>query len=891
MHLMNCSNRVVGEGLMEGQDFSRQRVCQREWPRLSILLGSLTLAAVLLLSFSPAVRSLLYTDYPYKPHLPAISASTDRPPGSLTGQAGRYSREAAEWGDMLSEQCDMTPSTHLDCHPEGNLSHTACQSRGCCWNDVGGPSPTCFYPANYPAYIVVHKQNYGSVTTMQLYNNATTHYPNDVHHLAVSIVHLSTTSVRIRITDATSKRWEVPINGSSLNFETPDTEQTQMPDTDKDLYTVNTAGLQEPFAFNVQRKTSGSAILQTLGPLLFADQFLQVSYRVPSTFLYGLGEHRDTFLHSFNWTRFVMWNRGTPPEEDRNLYGSHPFYLMMEEDGSSHGVLLLNSNALEVMLQPAPAVTWRTIGGILDFYVFLGPGPDDVIQQYTQLIGRSFMPPYWGLGFHVCRYGYNTANRTRLVLERIREAGVPVDVQWNDIDYMDGLKDFTTSPTFGDQAGLVDYVHSLGMHYVIITDPGISNTQPAGSYAPYDLGMKMGIFIRNADNDEPLVSKVWPGDTVFPDFTHPDSQSYWTMMVRLFHDKVQFDGMWLDMNDISSFVDGSVSGCPESNTTYDNPPYLPAVYGDLLYTHTICTSSRQHWSRNYNIHNMYSLTETNATFQALKEVRKRSYFSLFGVPLVGADICGFRKNTTEALCQRWYQLGAFYPFSRVHNSKISRSSGMGTDLAICFFELVSVIFQLICYSFFKTAFIEQFPRDRATYSVDTQFLWGPALMILPVLTEGATSVTAYLPDTLWYDFYTGRQIPVQGNRTEFDAPPDVINVLVRSGYILPLQEPATTTAQSRRNPFWLVVALNATGGAEGDLFWDDGDTPDAHEQMLFNMLWFYAANRRVYSELPYIGLKQETMMLGNVTIFGVATTPLHRHCQRQECQFLLLHKQ
>ncbi|XP_046367237.2 lysosomal alpha-glucosidase-like [Haliotis rufescens] len=935
MHLMNCSNRAVGEGLLEGQDLSHQRVCHREWPRLGMLVGTLILATVLLLCFSPAVRSLLYLDYPYQPDPPA---STYRPPGSQE-DTGRYQREALEWVGRESEQCDVTPSTRLDCHPERNLSHSTCQSRGCCWNQGDGLSPPCFFPANYPRYTIVHKQNTGSMTTMELYRNATTHYPKDVHKLTVSIVHLSATALRIRITDATSKRWEVPINGSSFNVRTPDTtagangvqtpqtQQSEMPDTDKDLYIVDTPGPQEPFAFNIQRKSSGASILQTLGPLLFADQFLQVSYSVPSTFLYGLGEHRDAFMHSFNWTRFVMWNRGTPPVEHRNLYGSHPFYLMMEEDGSSHGVLLLNSNALEVMLQPAPAVTWRAIGGILDFYVFLGPDPDDVIQQYTQLIGRSFMPPYWGLGFHVCRYGYNTANRTRQVLERIRDAGVPVDVQWNDIDYMDDLKDFTTSPTFGDQAGLVDYVHSLGMHYVIITDPGISNTQPAGSYAPYDLGMKMGIFIRNSDNDDPLVSKVWPGDTVFPDFTHPDSQLYWTLMVKNFHDKVQFDGIWLDMNDISSFVDGSVTGCTESNTTYDDPPYLPAVYGDRLYTRTICTSSRHHWSRNYNIHNMYGLTETNATYQALKAVRKghrpfiisrstfpgqghygghwsgdnaatywdmnRSIseilsFSLFGVPLVGADICGFMDNTTEALCQRWYQLGAFYPFSRVHNNKKAMDQDPGAfspALASSTRKALLTRYSLLPYLytlFHKSSGMGQtvvrplffeFPGDRATYSVDTQFLWGPALMVLPVLSEGGTSVTVYLPDTPWYDFYTGKQIPVQGTQTEIDAPLDVINVLLRSGYILPLQQPATTTTQSRRNPFWLVVALNATGGAEGDLFWDDGDTLDAHERMLFNMLWFYAANRRMYSELPYIGLKEETMVMSNVTVFGVETNP------------------
>lgn len=58
----------------------------------------------------------------------------------------------------------------------------------------------------------------------------------------------------------------------------------------------------------------------------------------------------------------------------------------------------------DIILQPTPAITYRTIGGIFDFYVFLGPSPADVIRQHVDLIHRPSLPPYWGLGFHLCRY-------------------------------------------------------------------------------------------------------------------------------------------------------------------------------------------------------------------------------------------------------------------------------------------------------------------------------------------------------------------------------------------------------------------------------------------------------------------------------------------------------
>lgn len=87
-------------------------------------------------------------------------------------------------------------------------------------------------------------------------------------------------------------------------------------------------------------------------------------------------------------------------------------------------------HGLSVLFQ-APAITYRTTGGILDFYFFLGPSPGDVIAQYIDLIGKPALPPYWALGFHLCRWGYLTLENTQDVLERNIAAGIPLDVQVN----------------------------------------------------------------------------------------------------------------------------------------------------------------------------------------------------------------------------------------------------------------------------------------------------------------------------------------------------------------------------------------------------------------------------------------------------------------------------
>ena len=90
---------------------------------------------------------------------------------------------------------------------------------------------------------------------------------------------------------------------------------------------------------------------------------------------------------------------------------------------------------------------YRTIGGFLEFFFFPGPTPADVVRQYIQLVGKPFLPPYWALGFQLCRYGYMDTNEIRETIKRVREAGIPQDVQFCDIDYMDEYKDFSFSPT------------------------------------------------------------------------------------------------------------------------------------------------------------------------------------------------------------------------------------------------------------------------------------------------------------------------------------------------------------------------------------------------------------------------------------------------------------
>ena len=108
---------------------------------------------------------------------------------------------------------------------------------------------------------------------------------------------------------------------------------------------------------------------------------------------------------------------------------------------------------------------------------------------------------------------------------------------------MSQLMDWTyDTANFSDLPDIVQDLHAHGQHYVNIIDPAISNTN---GYYPYDSGLTSDVFIKESDSNEPVVGMVWPGTTVFPDFSNPSAWTWWADLAKRFHDVIPFDGIWI----------------------------------------------------------------------------------------------------------------------------------------------------------------------------------------------------------------------------------------------------------------------------------------------------------------------------------------------------------
>eukprot|EP00833_Pecoramyces_ruminatium_P017697 jgi/Orpsp1_1/1191729/evm.model.d7180000088088.1 len=642
--------------------------------------------------------------------------------------------------------------------------------------------------------------------------------------------------------------------------------------------------LKEEDDFEVIVKRKNDNIIFKSLEFVFEQQYLQITTEVPiNPNIYGIGEVVSEFRRNANATRQALFALDSGCPKDSNIYGDHPFYLQIEDDGSAFGVFFKNAHGMDFLLE-AGKLTFKVNGGNFDLYFFMGPTPEDVVAQYHKVIGQPALLGYWTLGWHQCRYGYKNIDHVESVYEKYKKNKIPLDTMWIDIDYMDGYKDFTYDlEKFPPKriSKFVDTLHKENRYYINMVDPAISTDS---NYETYQRGIQADIFVKDSEGKN-FIGKVWPGLTVYPDWFNPKVKNYWKKEFELFKNIAMTDGNWIDMNEASNFCNGACDGSskdlPYKFGIFNpyNPPY--AIFNNKnintqLNFKTIDMDATHYGGHiEYDVHNLYGHMEsiiTNQVFRELDPVKRpfllsRSTFAgtgayaahwlgdngstwdhlhwsipgmlnfqMFGIPMVGADICGFNGNVSEELCARWHELGAFYPFARNHNAidaddqepykwkSVAESSRRALAIR---YEILPYMYTLLIKTHTESGMIVYpqsflWPKDSIALENDKQFLVGKGIMITPVLTQGATSVEGYFPAGKWYDWYDPT-VSFQGPAYKIiNAPLEHIPVHLRGGYIIPTQGPSLSVYENRNLPFGLIVTLDNEGKAQGELYLDDG---------------------------------------------------------------------
>lgn len=570
------------------------------------------------------------------------------------------------------------------------------------------------------------------------------------------------------------------------------------------------------------------------------------------------------------------------------LYGAIPFMQAHRKD-STVGVFWMNAAetwidivkrkisknplSLGIGASTDTETHWFSESGLIDLFVFLGPEPKDVIQQYSELTGYTQLPQQFAITYHQCRWNYVTDEDVRDVDKKMDKHNIPYDVIWLDIEYTDGKKYFTWDPhTFSDPIGMQKQLDGHERKLVAIIDPHIKNE---GGYSIVDELKSKDLGVKNKDNNL-YEGWCWPGSSHWIDCFSPAAMKWWTALFsyKAFAGTLPNTFIWNDMNEPSVF------NGPETTMPKDNLHYANWEHRDL--------------------HNLNGLTFVNATYRALLArdtpakrpfVLTRSFYSgsqrlgamwtgdnqavwphlaasipmilsqgIAGFPFAGADVGGFFGNPSKELLTRWYQAGAFYPFFRGHAHIDTRRREpylAGEPYTQIITQALRLRYQLLpaWYTAFHTAsttgapIIQPHyyvhPSDPAGFSLEDQFyLASTGLLVKPVTTEAATTVSIYLPPGhTYYDYNTYTTYHGTGHSVTIAAPLEKIPMLMQAGHIIPRKDrPRRSSGLMRYDPYTLVVVLDDAGQAEGELYTDDGESYDYESGAFIHRHFSFARN-------------------------------------------------
>lgn len=619
--------------------------------------------------------------------------------------------------------------------------------------------------------------------------------------------------------------------------------------------TVATAAVQA----KIFKKPLRIAFLDSAGTIISEDQpghpasFNGPEFRIWKTMpgdehYFGLGDksgpldHRNLAFTLWNTDAFG-WQESTDP-----LYKAIPFVLAMRS-GRAYGIFLDNTyrSSFDFGKDLPDAYSFGADGGELNYYFFYGPDPKRVVHDFTQLVGRTPLPPLFALGYQQCRYSYFPEARVREIASEFRKRKIPADVIYLDIDYQQNNRPFTVDrerfPTFEK---MISDLKAEEFKVIAITDLHLAKLP---GYKPYDQGMKNDYFVKNADGSV-YVGQVWPGESVFPDFTRSEVREWWGSLYTDFMG-VGIRGFWNDMNEPAIFgrddktmpletvhsVEGrktdhreihNVFGMENARATYEgmlrrNPKMRPFVLTRAAYAGT------QRYAATWTGDNTSTWNHMRISIPQLLNL------GISGYAFVGDDIGGFNGNPTPELLTRWMELGAFNPIYRNHAIKGSRDREPwvdGPQHETIRRRYIELRYQLLPYIYtameetsrtglplMRPLFLD-FPEQEDLQTIDKEFMFGPDLLIAPRVEEFVGKYDVRLPAGVWYDFWTGQQ--VQGTTQFVDPALDTLPVYVRGGAILPEQPVVQSTDEAPQGPLRILVYPGPA--CHGSLYQDDGNT-------------------------------------------------------------------
>jgi alpha-glucosidase len=630
------------------------------------------------------------------------------------------------------------------------------------------------------------------------------------------------------------------------------------------------------------RDLSGTIVQQDALPVRFQGATFRVYKTMPlDEHYFGLGDKTGPLDRRDE--AFTLWNTDAYRYQESTdpIYKSIPFFMVYRA-GVASGIFLDDTwrTSFDFGKSLRNVYSFGAENGPLNYYILYGPSPKQVVETYAWLTGTPPLPPLWSLGFQQSRYSYVPQARVLQVARRFRTDHIPADVIYLDIGYQYRNRPFTVDTTlFPDFSGMIATLKAENFHVVAIADLHIAKA-PNQNYYPYDSGMAGDEFVKNPDGSV-YTGVVWPGPSVFPDFTRQQTRAWFGTLYKHFHD-IGIAGFWDDMNEPSIFNVPTKTMPLDVVHRIDEPGFATrtAIHAE--------------------IHDVYGMQNSRATFEGLKTldpdlrpfVLTRATYAggqryaatwtgdnsstwnhlrmttpmlenlgLSGFAFSGADVGGYAGTPPTELLTKWIEIATFQPIDRDHceTQSANQEPWVGGPVPEAVRRhFIEERYRLMPYLYtlaeetsqtglpiVRPLFLEYPDAAPDHHPIDTdipasgEFLVGHDLLIAPSpFPDEMDKYTVEFPSSDWYDYWTGEKVGSPNSASNAAQNPNspetvaltlemkpeltILPVFVHAGSILPIAPLVESMNETPKGP--LTLRVYAGDDCGGSLYQDDGRT-------------------------------------------------------------------
>jgi alpha-D-xyloside xylohydrolase len=496
------------------------------------------------------------------------------------------------------------------------------------------------------------------------------------------------------------------------------------------------------------------------------------------------------------------------------------------------------------------------VADTVDYYFLYGPEVDPIIAAYREMTGAAPLFGKWAYGFWQCKNKYTSQEELLGVAHKYRQLHIPVDNIVQDWFWWNIMGEPVFNKNYPDPPAMLKDLHDNNFHVMFSFWPYFR----PGS-AEYDEMDKKGYFIARTK-----VGGFHPAGQALYDAFNPDARKYYWQLINKGLFQIGADAWWLD-------TDEPETEGRETNILVTNKVAIGsgARYANLfpLMTTAAVYEGQRNTSEQKRVfilsRSAFAGIQRNSVaawsgdvesnwLSFARQIPAGLNFSLSGIPYWTTDIGGFIIGNPDdpayrELFVRWFEYGTFCPIFRLHGTRTTNQNELwsyGPDAQKILTSYDRLRYRLLPYIYSLAwmttdsaytpmrPLVMDFRSDTRASNIGDQFLFGPAILVNPVTQPGATSRIVYLPQAMWYDFWTGAS-KSGGQEIVAAAPLHQMPLYVRAGSILPMGPDLEYSNQSAADPLELRIYRGAN--ALFTLYEDENDNYNyergAHATILF----------------------------------------------------------